>query len=346
MTPVRFAVLGTGKIARKVTPRIVAADGAVVVGAASRSAQRARAFADELGLEHAWAETEFAASPEFDAVYVTVPNHLHPAWAIELVRAGKHVLMEKPLAWTAADAERVFAEADKAGRVLVEAFAYPHTWAMRTVLERVGEIGPVRRVEGWFEIEIASGPTDNVRYSKAMAGGAMMDLGCYPMGFARYVAGEPDLGTVTAGAELVDLHEGSPEGDAVDGSSWASWTAQNGVEVRIACSMTRADRWGARIEGEHGAIEVGRVSMPTEVRIETANGSEHLVAPTPDGADEPDPAEMYTEQAAAFVRSVRDRAEPIPTPAWTIGQARLMERTLAAMGLALPPAPERPFGAG
>ncbi|MEM1184586.1 MAG: Gfo/Idh/MocA family oxidoreductase [Planctomycetota bacterium] len=340
MEPVRFAILGTGKIARKVTPRIIAAEGAVVVGAASRSLDRARAFADDFGLEHAWTEDTVGQAEEVDAVYVTVPNHMHPSWSIRLVRAGKHVLMEKPIVWTVADAERVYREASDARRVLVEAFAYPHTDAMRSALERLDDIGPIRKVEGYFEIEISSGPTENVRYSRDLAGGAMMDLGCYPMGFARLVAGEPELDTLDAGAEFVDLFSGSADGDAVDGSSWARWTTKSGVDVEIACSMTKKNRWGARIEGDKGVIEVPLVSMPTGLSITTDSGTETIGLPgEPEKADS---AEMYTRQAAAFARAVRDGAQPVPTPAWSIEQAKVMERVLQRMGLELPQAPEMP----
>ncbi|MEM7754637.1 MAG: Gfo/Idh/MocA family oxidoreductase [Planctomycetota bacterium] len=341
MTPLRFVVIGTGKIASKVTPRMQAAEGVEVVGVASRSIERARAFAAQHGLADAWTERDLLESPDaFDAAYVTAPNHLHPAWCARLTAIGKHTLCEKPIVWKKADAERIYDEARKTGVVVVEAFAYPHTEWMRALASNVESlIGPIVRIDGSFEIEIAAGPTDNVRYSRALAGGAMMDLGCYPMGVARILAGEPRHETIEASAEIVDLH--TDGGGGVDGSSKASWTTASGVEVTVSCSMVRAGTHISTIIGKRGTIEIPKQSIPTGYAVTIDNTTE--THGTPGDIDGGDGGAMYTKQAERFARAVAGTADSVPSPLWSISQADTMERVLAKMHLDLGDAPASPF---
>ena len=336
MKPLRTAVVGTGRIADKVTPRLQEAEGIEVVAAVSRDEGRAAAFATEHGLANAMTERAFLDDADIDAAYITVPNHMHPALSIRCVHAGKHALCEKPLAWRRIDAERVFAEASSAGLVVVEAFAYPHTRWIADIREQVGRLGTIKRIEGFFEVGLADGPTTNVRFSRALAGGAMMDLGCYPMGFARLIAGEPEMESIRAGCERVDLFDAQeavdlPD-DGVDGSSWARWTTGGGVEVEIACSMVRQGKWEATIQCEMGSVRVPRVSIPTGFTVTTPAGEEVFGDPTETGWD--DGPAMYTLQAESFARAARGD-EPVPSPAWTITQTEIMERVLRAMGLDL-----------
>jgi xylose dehydrogenase (NAD/NADP) len=340
----RFAIMGTGKIAAKVCPLIAAADGCAVTLVASRSRERAQRFAEAHGIRAWCSYEELPGHDAADAVYLTLPNHAHPGASADLMRAGKHVLCEKPLAWRAADARSVYAVAERTGRVLVEAFAFVHTRWMGRVAELVERIGPVRRIEGYFEIPISDGPTSNVRYSRALAGGSMMDLGCYPMSFARCVTGEePDFRTLEAGCELVDLYVDPETGgklgaDAVDGSAWAKWRTASGVEVEIASSMTRAGKFGAVVHGDGGRIEVPEMSIPNGVRV-CVEGCAPEVEGTPGAKDSAEALRMYTLQAASFGRACRGEGAPTPSPQWSINQAMVMERVLAGMGLHLGKAP-------
>lgn len=340
----RFAIMGTGRIASKVCPLIAKASGCEVTLVASRSRERARCFAETHGIGAWCTYEELPTHDGADAVYLTLPNHAHPGASVDLMRAGKHVLCEKPLAWRAADARSAYAVAERTGRVLVEAFAFVHTPWMQRVADLIPRIGPVRRIEGHFEIPIADGPTSNVRYSRALAGGSMMDLGCYPMSFARCVTGEePDFGTLEAGCDLVDLYVdpetgGKRPGDGVDGSAWAKWRTPSGVGVEIASSMTRAGKFGAIVDGAHGRVEVPEMSIPNGLRV-CIDGRAPEIDGTPGDKDSADALRMYTLQAESFARACRGEGEPTPSPQWSINQALVMERVLAGMGLHLGRAP-------
>ena len=126
--------------------------------------------------------------PELDAIYNPLPNSLHCEWTIAALRAGKHVLCEKPLASNAAEAERMANAADDSGKILGEAFHYRyHPLADRVrALIAGGTLGRLVHVEGHFSVPI---PETNIRFDWNLAGGATMDLGCYPLHMIRYFSG-------------------------------------------------------------------------------------------------------------------------------------------------------------
>lgn len=260
--PLRFAIMGTGRIAGKVTPHIQAAEGCRVVAAASRDADRARTFASQLAIgetaDAGCAYDDLLTRDDIDAVYITLPNGDHPVWSERLLEAGKHVLCEKPLCWTRAQAERLFDAATANGRVLAEAFMYLHAPltadAVRLTQQAIREpdaspIGRLTKIEARFDISIEDGwdptPKSNVRYSRALMGGAMMDLGCYPLSFVRTVLGEPLLETpdlFQINATMVDLFEGTPNdgSDAVDGAATIKGTTPSGIEAGTVLLNDRA----------------------------------------------------------------------------------------------------------
>ena len=182
----RFGIIGTAKIARRVVPGIAAADRCEVVAVGSRDAGTAQAFAGELGIPRAHGSYEaLLADPEVDAVYIPLPNHLHAPWAIRAAEAGKHVLCEKPLATTVADAERMARRAERAGVVLMEAFMYRHhpSWVALRELVADGRIGRLMSVQTWFSF-YNDDPT-NIRNIPEAGGGALFDIGCYAVNLSR-----------------------------------------------------------------------------------------------------------------------------------------------------------------
>jgi D-xylose 1-dehydrogenase (NADP+, D-xylono-1,5-lactone-forming) len=180
---VRWGVLGTGSIARTV---VVANPGAFVA-VASRDEARAAAF----GLQTAFGSYEdLLASDAVDAVYVALPNALHPQWTVKALRAGKHVLCEKPFAATRVDAVRCFEAADAAGRVCTEGFMWrlhPQTTLARRLVAD-GAIGRLAHIRA--ALRITTGPAD-VRRSPELGGGALADLGCYCTSAMRLFGGQP-----------------------------------------------------------------------------------------------------------------------------------------------------------
>ena len=195
--PVRWGVLGAGSIARTV----VGANPGAFVAVASRDKVKAAAF----GLENSFGSyADLIASDAVDAVYVALPNALHPEWTARALAAGKHVLCEKPFAATRADAERMVAAARAAGRVVTEGFMWrlhPQTALARRLLAE-GAIGRLAHVRAALRI---TAPAGDVRRSVDLAGGALADLGCYCASAMRLFGGEPSRVSAEAVFEGVDV---------------------------------------------------------------------------------------------------------------------------------------------
>ncbi len=198
---IRWGVLSTSRHAAATwIPACQASQRGEVVAVASRDAGRARQYADEHGIPRSFGDYEsLLASPDVDAVYIPLPNHLHKEWTIKAAGAGKHVLCEKPLGLDAAQAEEMVAACHAAGVTLAEAFQWrhhPHAERTRELL-RDGAIGDLRLIEAGFTFPL--GRDGDVRWDPVKGGGALYDVGCYPVALARYVTGGEPL-SVTAQA--------------------------------------------------------------------------------------------------------------------------------------------------
>ena len=194
MTTLRWGILSTANIAtEKVIPGIRRAARNEIVAIASRDGETARRVADRLSIPRAHGSYEaLLADPDVDAVYIPLPNHLHAEWTIAAARAGKHVLCEKPLALTAADAERMIEAAEAAGVHLMEAFMYRHhpSWVAVRELVASGRIGTLTAVQSWFGFH--NDDAANIRNIRDFGGGALYDVGCYCVNLSRMLfGGEP-----------------------------------------------------------------------------------------------------------------------------------------------------------
>jgi predicted dehydrogenase len=273
-----------------------------VLAVAARDEARARRFASRHGISRVHASyAELLADPEIDAVYNPLPNALHCEWTIRALEAGKHVLCEKPLASNADEARRMALAAEKAGRVLVEAFH----WRYHPLAERMknvvasGALGRVRHVEASLCIPLPI-PGD-IRYRFDLAGGATMDAGCYAVSIVRHLAGaEPEV--VSATARLA-----SPE---VDRYMRAELRFPDGRSGRITCSLfsTSLLRVEALAVGDAGQMRVLNPIAPQffhRLRVRTPAGwSVEGVAGEA----------SYTHQLRAFARAVQ-QGERVPTDA-------------------------------
>ena len=183
----RWGILSTADIARaKVIPGSAGQVARRSVAIASRDGERAAVVADELGIPRAHRSYEaLLADPEVDAVYIPLPNHLHAEWTIAAARAGKHVLCEKPLAMTAADAERMVAVCRAEGVHLMEAFMYRlhPSWVAVRELVASGRIGRLVAVDSWFSF--FNDDPSNIRNKREAGGGALFDVGCYCVNLSR-----------------------------------------------------------------------------------------------------------------------------------------------------------------
>lgn len=191
MKKIRFGILGTARIAKnKVIPAIVESTNAEVVAIAGRSKEKAKDFADEFSIERVHNSYEDLLNDEnIDAVYIPLPTGMHANWCIKAAEASKNVLCEKPIAVNMKELENIQNAFDKSKTIIGEAYMYRFHPMAQKVKELIdtGEIGELKIVRSCFNTTIK--PND-IRYSKELGGGAMLDLGCYCTGIIRYLTGE------------------------------------------------------------------------------------------------------------------------------------------------------------
>ena len=204
---IRWGILGTGDINRKLLRGARGSSDVEVVAVASRDPERAAAHAAEHGIPRSFGSYEaMLDDPGVDAVYISVPNALHHPWTMAALAAGKHVLCEKPYTRRPAEVDEAFDAADRAGVVLMEAFMWRHTRQTQRLLELLPRIGRLQTVRATFSFPLRD--PDNIRLRADLDGGSLMDVGCYCISGARLLAGEEPVavyGTQEVGPSGVDL---------------------------------------------------------------------------------------------------------------------------------------------
>jgi predicted dehydrogenase len=308
MSQLRLGLLSTAQINDYVLAG--ASDRVRVVAVASRDKDRAEAYAREHGIERAHRSYEaLLADDEVDAVYVSLPNSLHVEWSVRALEAGKHVLCEKPLTRRSRDAEAAFDAAERAGRVLMEAFMYRHHPQTRRVVElvREGAIGRLRSIRAAFSFPLED--PANIRLASELDGGSLMDVGCYCVSGARLLAGEP--------VRVSGEQEPAPGG--VDLSFYGTLRFRDDVVAQIRSSFALPFRQELEAIGEEGSILVQapwRADFPRDVLLERGDEVETIT---------PDPADSYRLELENLADAVQGRAEPLLGRADAIGQARTIE---------------------
>jgi predicted dehydrogenase len=193
MEPVRWGIVSTADINRKLLAGAVESPDVDVIAVGSRDLRRAEEFARHHGIPRAYGSyEELLADGEVEAVYIPLPNTMHCEWSIRAVEAGKHVLCEKPMSRHPADVDRAFDAAERCDRLLSEAFMYrhhPQSDRLKALVEE-GAIGELRLVRAVFSYALFD--RDNIRLRPDVEGGALMDVGCYCVSGSRLVAGEPE----------------------------------------------------------------------------------------------------------------------------------------------------------
>jgi predicted dehydrogenase len=191
--PVKWGIVSTADINRKVIPGAKASSKVDLVGVASRTQERAEQYASWWEIPRAYGTYDsLLADPEIEAVYISLPNTMHCDWSIRAVEAGKHVLCEKPLSRHPDQVAAAFEAAERAGRLLSEAFMWRHNPQTARLKELVdgGAIGDLRLVRSAFSYGLYD--EDNIRLRTDVEGGALMDVGCYNVSGSRFLAGEPE----------------------------------------------------------------------------------------------------------------------------------------------------------
>ena len=189
----RLGILSTAHINRLVIPGAHASDKVELIAVASRDQSRADEYARKWEIERAYGSYDaLLEDPDIEAVYISLPNTMHCEWSIRAVEAGKHVLCEKPMSRHAAEVEQAFDAAERAGRLLTEAFMYRHNPQTKQLGEliRGGAIGELRLVRSAFSYTLYD--AENIRLRTDVEGGSLMDVGCYCISGSRLLGGEPE----------------------------------------------------------------------------------------------------------------------------------------------------------
>jgi predicted dehydrogenase len=310
MKKVRWGILSTANIGMaKVTPAIMKSAHSEVVAIASRDLDKARAAADRLGIAKAYGSyEELFADPEIDAIYNPLPNHLHVPMTVAAAKAGKHVLCEKPIALSAAEAETL--RQCPPDRIVLEAFMvrFHPQWQRAREIIRSGELGEVRAINAVFTYFNAD--PANVRNQADIGGGGIMDIGCYPITAARFLfESEPQ--------RVVSL----VERDASFGTDrLASVLADfgNGRQLNFICSTQAAGHQRVQVLGSKAKLEIiipfnAPPDERTAITVDSGAPFDGSLA-----RREITPAvDQYTEQAEAFALAVLGE-KPLP---WGIDDA-------------------------
>jgi D-xylose 1-dehydrogenase (NADP+, D-xylono-1,5-lactone-forming) len=307
--PVRWGIISTAHINRLVIPPARASAKVDLVAVASRTQERADSYAAEWGIPRPYGSYEaLLDDPEIDAVYVSLPNTMHCEWSIRALEAGKHVLCEKPMDRDPEKVVATFDAADRAGKLLMEAFMWrhnPQTKRLRQLLDE-GAIGELRLVRSCFSYGLYD--ADNIRLRPEVEGGALMDVGCYCVSGSRLVAGEPE-------------HVYGQQWTGPSGTDWmfmASLRFPGDVLGQFDCSTAMPERDELEAIGSDGSIFVDdpwHCRRPV-IELRRDGGVERI---------DLEPADSYGLELENLSDAIRGEGEPLLGRDDAAAQARVID---------------------
>jgi len=310
----RWGILGTARINRRLIPALAASPRSTLVAVASRDLARGQAFAADWAVGDAVeGYAPLLARDDIDAVYIPLPNSEHVGWTLAAIDAGKHVLCEKPLALDPADVDRIADAATRRGVIVEEGFMYRHEplTARVTALVADGAVGAVRAIVSGFTYT-QSRPHD-VRLDSALGGGALWDVGCYPVSYASLLMGRPP-------EMAVGVAQWTPNG--IDHEFMGTLRYPGGAMVSCYAGFRAAYRTWLDILGSEGALRVPNPFKPgplETLELERLGAAERIeVTGSP---------ELFVREVAAFERAVLDGAPPVVS----LGDSRRTAVALAAL---------------
>ena len=320
--PIRIGILGAAAIVpMALTNPARSIPEVQVVAIAARDPKRAQSFARRHRIPHVHRTyDDLLADPDIDAIYNPLPNNLHAEWTIRALNAGKHVLCEKPFASNAYEAEEMAKTAQETGLVLSEAFAYRYHPLTTRVKEAIsnGELGTIRHIDVEFCFLLPS--TNNIRFKYELAGGALMDCGCYPISLIRFLAdAEPTVDR--AKARLL-----APQ---VDHEMTVDLSFADGRTAHLECDMLspKLFRSVLRVNGDGGRLSVISPFQPQWFNWLTVQGTKGTYRKMVRGEN------SYTLQLRAFVRAIRGEVELNTNPSDAIGNMRVIDAIYEKAGL-------------
>jgi len=333
---IAWGILGTGKIARQLAEAIRQSPSGHLAAVGSRTLPAARAFAQTWEIPRAFGSyQEVLDCKEVEAIYISLPNHLHAEWTIRAAKAGKHILCEKPFTVNRAEAERAIEAVRNARVFLMEAFMYrlhPQTARLAEIVQR-GDIGEVRHIQASFSYNMGLAQP-NIRLNNAEAGGGIMDVGCYPLSLARLIAGA-SRGNPFLNPSEVRGSATLGEQTRVDHQAVASLKFPGGCLAEISCGTQVATDCAVRIWGSDGHILVPIPWKPPERHARLLVRRRNETSPTEELIDAPAP--LYTLQVEAVAAAIRHHDFEIkpPGPTWadTLGNMAALDAWRASVGL-------------
>jgi xylose dehydrogenase (NAD/NADP) len=309
LDPVRWGILSTAHINRKVIPGARASADVDLVAVASRDRARAEEYARTWEIPRAYGSYDkLLAADDVEAVYISLPNTLHCEWSIRALEAGKHVLCEKPLSRRTRDVEEAFDAAERTGRLLMEAFMYRHNPQTERVVEllRSGAIGELRLVRSCFSFGLYD--VENIRLRTDVEGGSLMDVGCYCVSGSRLLAGEPE----------------TAYGVARWGESGTDWVFAGtlrfpgDVVAQFDCGTALPMRHELEAIGADGSLHVADPwhCLRPGIELRRDDTVERI---------ELEPVDSYRLELENLSRAIRGEGEPLLGRADAVGNARVIE---------------------
>lgn len=320
---IRIGLLGASKIAPKsLIPQVKRRSDCTLSAVAGRDIARTRAYAETHGIAEAVESYEaLIARPDIDLIYNALPPNRHADLSIAALEAGKHVLCEKPFALNALEARRMVDTATRTGRHLVEGFHYRFHPMFLDILEKIrsGAIGQICAMKAEFSVSIPYAP-EELRHRPDLGGGAMMDLGCYPLHWLRTIAGtEPRL--VSARIE-----EGKP---GVDLLTKADLEFPGGIPARLRTSMKRGQRVRAflAVKGSEGVLRAMNPLHPSMGHWISVQRGSKVNRYTVDGQT------TFDHQLAHVVDVISGRAAPLTGDEDAVANMAMIDAIYEAGGL-------------
>jgi D-xylose 1-dehydrogenase (NADP+, D-xylono-1,5-lactone-forming) len=318
MDPVRWGILSTADINRKLLAGAALSSDVEVVAVGSRDLGRAQAFARQYGIPAAYGSyEELLADPSVEAIYNPLPNTMHCEWSIRALEAGKHVLCEKPMSSSAAEVEGAFAAAERTGFLLTEAFMYRHHPQTRRLAALVAEgaIGELRLIRSVFSYGLFD--VSNIRLRTELDGGSLMDVGCYCISGSRLLAGEPE----------------SVFGRAYTGPTGTDWAFTGSLRfpgdvlALFDCATCLPNRDELEAIGSEGSLfldDPWHCQNPV-IELRRDDGVERIAV---------EPANPYQLELEDLGRAIREGTPPLLGREDAVAQARVIEalRRSAASG--------------
>ena len=321
-SPIRIGVLGAAAIVpMALTNPAGSVPEANILAIAARDPKRAEAFARKHKISRVHQTyNDLLDDPDVDAIYNPLPNSLHAEWTVRALKAGKHVLCEKPFASNAREAEEMATVARETGLVLSEAFAYryhPLTARVKEIIAS-GELGKIKHIEAQFCFLLPS--PNNIRFKYELAGGALMDCGCYPVSLIRHLAeAEP----------VVERAEARLFAPQVDYKMSSDLSFADGRTAHLVCDMLSPTLFRSylKVEGDAGKLRVINPYHPHWFHWLTVNGRNGKFSGRVKNEN------VYMLQLRAFIKAIRGEIKLNTDPADAVGNMRVIDSIYEKAGL-------------